>query len=312
MTMSLPVNAAPDPSSVWTGIHARVARLLTRPGEAGFVRELSAITDALLRAMDEDPEAGTFEMIHGEELAGYAVAHSLQTAFVASLAARRLGWSMADRRTVAQAALTMNIAMLALQNTLVRQTTPPTLKQRTEIATHPARSRALLEAAGITDTDLLDTVAQHHVTPGGHALPADRHRLNPRACLVHYADVYLAKLSPRATRAAIAVNVAARELGISAGGPDNPYVEAILQEMGAYPPGTFVKLRNGETAIVLRRGPTPDAPWVHSLMREDGSTLPAALRRDTALPLFKVVAALPRGLVMVRLNRQQLLAQATD
>ena len=36
------------------------------------------------------------------------------------------------------------------------------------------------------------------------------------------------------------------------------------------------------------------------------------LGRDTALPQFKVVAALPRGLVLLRLNRQQLLAQTTD
>ena len=38
----------------------------------------------------------------------------------------------------------------------------------------------------------------------GHALPSDRSQISPLTCLVHYADVYLAKLSPRATRGALA------------------------------------------------------------------------------------------------------------
>ena len=81
---------------------------------------------------------------------------------------------------------------------------------------------------------------------------------------------------------------------------------AILQEMGIFPPGTFVKLRNGETAIVLRRGPNPGSPVVHSVMDRDGRLLPRPLARDTALPEFKVVAALPRGQVPLHLDRQML------
>ena len=164
----------------------------------------------------------------------------------------------------------------------------------------------MLEAAGITDADWLDTIAHHHVTPGGHALPRQRRDLCPLACMIHYTDVYLAKLSPRATRAAIAVNGAAREFHVSAGGADNPFVTAILQEMGIFPPGTFVKLRNGETAIVLRRGATPDSPVVRSVMDCDAHALPAPLARDTTEPAFKVVAALPRGQVPLHLDRQML------
>jgi len=302
--------AAPDPFSAWHGVHARVAHLLRHPGDAAFVNELDALCDVILRTVDAAPEASLFEMIYGEEIAGYAIAHSLQTAFVTRLVAQRMGWSLADRQTVVKASLTMNIAMLALQDALVRQPTPPTLKQRQEIDSHPQRGRDMLAAAGITDADLLHTVAHHHVTPGGHALPADRSGLSPLACLVHYADVYLAKLSPRATRGAIAVNVAARELQTSAGGASNPYVTAIVQEMGIYPPGTFVKLRNGDTAIVLRRGETPDTPLVSSLLRADGTPYLMTQRADTTDLEHKVLAALPRGLVMLTLNRRRLFEQA--
>lgn len=121
--------------------------------------------------------------------------------------------------------------------------------------------------------------------------------------MLHYVDVYLAKLSPRATRAAMAVHIAAREFHVSAGGSDNPYVSAILDEMGVFPPGTFVKLRNGETALVLRRGPTPEAPVTHSLLSPDAQPMPTPTARDTTLAEYKVVAALPRG--QVKLTRQQ-------
>ena len=302
--------AAPDPFSVWHGVHARLARLLRHPADPGFATELDALTDVILKTVEAAPEASLFEMIYGEEIAGYAVAHSLQTAFVTALVAAALGWSPRERQIVVQASLAMNIAMLDLQDALVRQPMPPTLKQRQEIDSHAERGRAMLQAAGLADADLLHTVAHHHVTPGGHALPPDRRGLSPLACLVHYADVYLARLSPRATRAALAINVAARELQISAGGDANPYVTAIVREMGIYPPGTFVKLRNGDTAIVLRRGPTADTPVVGSLLRADGTPYLMTQALPTTESDHKVVAALPRGHVMLTLNRRRLYDQA--
>ena len=302
--------AAPDPFSVWHGMHDRVARLLRQPDSPRFVAELDAVTEVTLQTVDASPEASLFEMIYGEEIAGYAVAHALQTAFVTALVAQRMGWSLRDRQTLVKASLTMNIAMLDLQDALVRQPTPPTVRQRQEIDAHAARGRAMLEAAGVTDAVLLHTVAHHHVTDGGRALPADRSAISPLACLVHYADVYLARLSPRATRAALAVNVAARELQTSAGGQANPYVTAIVQEVGIYPPGTFVKLRSGDTAIVLRRGATPETPLVSTLLRADGTPYLMTQLTDTGEPDHKVVAALPRGQVMLTLNRRRLYDQA--
>lgn len=299
-----------DPFLLWSSIHKRTGMLLRQHKDnPRFAQDLSELAGVIHWAMQQDQEIGTFEMMHGETM-GYAIAHSLQTAFVASLAAGRLGWSESDRLTLVRASLTMNIAMLDLQDALVRQPTPPTIRQRQEIDSHPQRGRDMLAAIGITDAELLHTVAHHHVTPGGHALPADRSHLSPLACLVHYADVYLAKLSPRATRGAIAINVAARELHTSAGGTSNPYVTAIVQEMGIYPPGTFVKLRNGDTAIVLRRGTTPETPLVSSLLRADGTPYLMTQGVDANDPDHKVVAALPRGLVMLTLNRRRLYEQA--
>ncbi|WP_306565137.1 HD-GYP domain-containing protein [Aquabacterium sp.] len=294
-----------DPFALWSNILRNVAQVLLHPDSPTFVTEIKLLSGTIQKAMNDELEVGSFEMLHDQPV-GYAVMHSLQTAFVACLVAERFGWSEAERHTLLQASLTMNISMLNLQNVLAKQVTPPTPEQRGEIDAHPRKGRQMLEAAGVTDTDWLHTVEHHHVTQGGKPLPADRSALSPLACMIHYADVYLAKMSPRATRPALAVNVAARELYVHAGGPDNPYVAAIIKEMGIFPPGSYVKLANGDTGVVTRKGESASAPMVHSLISSDGWVFPDAKLRDTTKPEYKVVAAVPRDNVLLRLNRQRL------
>ena len=245
-------------------------------------------------------------MRRGEWIALADVSPALRTALVSALVAERCGWSPSARRTLVRAGLTMNIAMLDLQNTLATQTTPLTPAQRADIDSHPQRGRAMLEAAQVTCQDWLRTVEQHHVTVDGRDIPKDRTDISPLACMVHYTDVYLARISPRATRAAQAVNVAARDLFMKAGGADNPYAAAIIKEVGIYPPGSFVKLANGDTAVVTRKGATANAPLVHSLISSDGWVFPDAKLRDTTKGEYKVVATVPRDNVLLRLNRHRL------
>lgn len=302
---------AADPIACWDTLLAQAAHVLHHPSEAGFAPRLEALADAIFAALARDPDAGVFALLHGEDAAGYAVTHALRTALVSALVAERCGWSPSARRTLVRAGLTMNIAMLDLQNTLATQTTPLTPAQRADIDSHPQRGRAMLEAAQVTCQDWLRTVEQHHVTVDGRDIPKDRTDISPLACMVHYTDVYLARISPRATRAAQAVNVAARDLFMKAGGADNPYAAAIIKEVGIYPPGSFVKLANGDTAVVVRKGETAVTPQVHSLISADGWAFPDSKLRDTAKPEFKVTASVPRGNVMLTLNRAKLFGYAT-
>lgn len=302
--------ARKDPFNMWAQILKRTGQLLRNHHDnPRFAQDMSELSVQVQGAMKEDVNAGTFEMVNGE-VTGYSVTHSLQTAFVAALAAERFGWSESDRTTLIRAALTMNISMLDMQNALSQQTTPLSVQQKQDIANHAMKSRALLESSGVTCQDWLRTVAQHHVTIDGRGIPADRSDLSQLACMIHYADVYLAKLSPRANRPAIAVNIAARDLFLNSGGANNPFAASIIKEMGIFPPGSFVKLANGDTAVVVRPGETANTPHVHSLVSADGWVFPETKPRDTAKSEFKVVAAVPRNNVMMRLDRQKLFGYA--
>lgn len=298
--------ARKDPFSLWANILKHTGTLLrNHKTNPKFAQDVGTLSTQIQVAMKEDVDAGTFEMVNGDAQ-GYSVAHSLQTAFVGTLAAARFGWSDTEMTTLIRASLTMNIAMLDLQNALTQQTTPLTPQQKADVAAHPAKGRKILEECGVTCPDWLQAVEQHHITTDGKGLPQDNKAYSQVACMIHYSDVYLAKLSPRASRPAMPVNVAARELFLRAEGAKNPYAAAIIKEMGIFPPGSFVKLANGDTAVVVRPGETASTPQVHSLISADGWVFPETKHRDTARPEFKIVAAVPRGNVLMRLDRQKL------
>ena len=74
-----------------------------------------------------------------------------------------------------------------------------------------------------------------------------------------------------------------------------------------YPPGCFVRIASGETAVVLRRGPQANAPQVACVTNKRGDALQQPIRRDTGLlPEHAVAQVVPDRDVKVRIPSQQL------
>lgn len=300
-----------NPQALWADVQQRMERLLTRPLEpGGFQADVSKVAHDLRHSVDAHRDASLFEALQGDNPATYAVDHAMQTAFVANLVSEHMGWSDNERHCLTQAALTMNLGMGSLQAQLALQLSPLNGQQRQTVASHALDSREQLEAAGVSDADWLRAVEAHHVTPGGGPLPAHHEKLGEHACMLHYTDVYLAKISARASRPALPSHVAARSLFLQADGQHNPYVAAIIKALGLYPPGSCVKLANGELGIVVKRGEAAHLPEVHSLINSQGQPLPESVPRNTALAPFKVVDALPRGKLAHRLQRAPSAAHA--
>lgn len=304
---------AADPFSVWSEIQRQVGHLLRHHDESqNYQGYITTLGEQIRSAIGKDVDLGKFQMIQNEST-NYGVTHSLQTAFVAYLAAERLGASESERAVVVSAALTMNIAMLELQNVLVSQTTPLTPEQRHVINHHAQASSEILQERGVTQRDWLEAIEHHHPTQGGQPLPTDPDTaLSEVGCLIHYVDVYLAKLSARATRPALASQAAAQQLFLTGGGANNRFISAIVKEMGIYPPGTFVKLANGETAVVVRTGESAHTPQVRALSSSDGMPHMEPEPRDTANPKFKIVSTVPRANILIRLNRPRLLGYSQE
>ncbi len=207
------------------------------------------------------------------------------------------------------AAMTMNIGMTQLQDSLAVQTSPPTDAQQTLIRNHADASRHVLTSVGITDPDWLDVVATHHNAHDPHS-DVQTLGLVPRlAHTLRVVDRYAAMVSPRKSRTGRSVTESVRSIMASAVGAHDPVGFALVRAIGLCPPGTYVRMDSGETAVVLRRSAKANHPLVAMLISRKGDTFvpPRLHRTATSSPLIQ--AALTQDAVKVRVNHQSLLRQ---
>jgi HD-GYP domain-containing protein (c-di-GMP phosphodiesterase class II) len=292
----------------WADSMGEVGRLLRANPTGDFTHALDEAARPLLALIERDPDQAILQAVRGEAFDGnatYATRHAVHTATAACLAATRLGWSMAHKQCVLRTALTMNLAMVDLQNRLATQVSPVTPLQRAEIQGHPERSAAMLELAGVTDPDWLEAVRQHHEEPGGKGYPRGLAQVHAVAQLVHSADVFTAKLSPRGKRQPMLADAAARAQYQAVQG--DMMTAALIKEFGLYPPGCTVRLKSGEAGLVMRRGETASTPLVAVLTERDGGPRPEPMRRDTALAAYAIVAVMPPSGLKVRMPLETLL-----
>jgi len=189
--------------------------------------------------------------------------------------------------------------MTPLQNTLAEQPQEPSAEQRAAIETHAARSAQWLRELGVTDADWLHTVELHHE-------PQDD--LDTPTRLLQAVDRYAAQISPRETRAGRCVTDSGRQAVVAhSQGAVNAIGHALLRTVGICPPGSFVRLEDESTAVVLRRTDRPDAPWVAQVLDAAGAALADPTLIDTRLDGCGIAAALVAQTVRVRLNHARLL-----
>lgn len=293
---------------LWRDAMSHIGDVLRRPDATCFAGALDEAAAPVQALIARDPDLAIFQVLRQEANAHaqYGLSHSVHTAIVTQLVAQRLGWPDADRERAFKAALTMNISMLELQGVLAEQAGPPSAEQRRQIAEHPQRSREMLQAAGITDADWLRAVAEHHEERDGSGYPSGTREPSELATLLHRADVYTAKLSPRASREARAADEVGREIFMQ--DPGHPVCAALVKEFGIYPPGCFVVLASGETGVVVARGSTVMSPLVAALTNAYGAPLPEPVRRDTRLPLHAIVGVLQARQMRARLVPEKIAA----
>jgi HD-GYP domain-containing protein (c-di-GMP phosphodiesterase class II) len=254
----------------------------------------------LIALADRYPDKVLFQILRHDQtkLNSYGVSHSLHSAAVCCLSARRMGWDDAQRRTLVAAAVSMNLSMIELQGRLAVQPVPPNADQRAAIDDHPLRSAEMLRAAGVDCPLWLAAVEQHHELTDGSGYPRRRSDVGELAQALHYADVFTAKLSARSSRGPLMPNVAARQMFTDSAG--HPLAAALIKEFGMYPPGCFVRLASGEIAIVIHRGATVSTPVVACLTNAAGQAMMRPQRRETTDKASAIVALVADADVMVR------------
>ena len=273
----------------WLDLQQRVHALLIGEEAQGFAQRFDVLHAELQQQSLDHPEATLTTLIYlgSTEIDLYSATHSILVSVLCGLVAREvLNWPIEHVATVEKAALSMNIEMTALQDILSRQALRPSPEQHRLIDLHSLLSAELLLEFGVSDPLWLDAVRHHHDKLPGPLKPREPYARLAR--LIERADVYAARMAPRAGRSPLAPEVAMESCRLDENRQVDEAGAALIQAIGRYPPGSAVRLVNNETGIVIGRSRGGESPPVVVLLASDGSPLKQPVRRNTGLRPFRV------------------------
>lgn len=256
--------------------------------------------------MDPDVALGCILLNQDES---YGARHSVDTAVVSLLIARALKRPPDEMLLLAAAALTMNVAMLRQQEKLQEKNETLNAEEQEFIFQHPESGVRMLRSAGVDNEEWLSWVLHHHENEDGSGYPAKKTSADipQNAKIISLADRYCARVCARSYRKSMLPNAALRDILVEGKSKiDQMLVTVFIKELGTYPIGTFVKLENGETAVVTGKGSTTTTPYVHSLIGPRGAPLSFPIKRDTQKPLMAIREVLHRDQVPVKFTMRHL------
>lgn len=293
-----------DPFWVWDDLTAKLAFHLTHAPDPDQFQRRTEEMAGLIQALTQRGGDATIAIIMlTMDHRRYPIVHGLQVATLCEMLTKRIGWESNRRTPLLCAALTMNLGMLELQQQLSNQRDPLTPEQRKLVREHPLKSATLLRQAGVVSSSWLAAVETHHETSQGTGYPTGSCSPIEEALLLRTLDIFCAKVSPRLYRKPMSGTQAERVLFSDAClASGNPFIPALIKELGVYPPGSFVKLANGEIAIVLKRMGDIKAPMVMSITNTRGEPLIEPIRRDTSRDGFQIVGETRRDTIAAGIN----------
>jgi HD-GYP domain-containing protein (c-di-GMP phosphodiesterase class II) len=255
-----------------------------------FTEEIFALVEDIQRACHRDSHAALASLFVLEGNS-YPIKHSVDVAVLTELIAKRRGFSIEDRQSSIAAALTMNIAMIELQEKMFRQDQSPTEEQKIAIQEHSRQGVVMLKRAKVTNDLWLKSVLTHHEKVSGEGYPFKlRGEQYPEASqIISLADIYCAQLSPRSYRDPLLHKDILRDILLDKGETVSVEIAGLyIKELGSYPPGMIVQLANAEVGVVTKKGETPDSPIVHACMRPQVGNFNAPILRNTKMPAFAI------------------------
>jgi HD domain len=276
-------------------VQDRLEALLAQAAPQDFSSQVVALVTQLQHgySLDADAAIASIQVCHAGR---YSTRRMVHGAILGELLLRESGADDAERRSLMCAALTMNIAMLDLQDTLYSQASPPSQEQMDAVHRHPEQGVERLRQLGVTDPRWLMVVTQHHETIDGAGYPGALHgaQICHPAQVLSVADRYGAMATGRAYRAAALPNVVLRQLFMDKDKNVAASLAMLLvKAVGIYPPGSLVELANGDKAIVTKRTRSANHPVVRSVKTQRGQVLEQPRKHLSSEAAYAIIRILP-------------------
>lgn len=300
--------AEQDDRMDWLDLQEIANALLRDTHPTSFADRLNRLLRQLQRHSLRNPDGTLFALIYlsATDTHMYSATHAMLVSVMCGLAAKDvLNWPAEDQDLVVRAALTMNVAMTELQDRLALQLEPPSSTQRAAINSHAQRSAEQLRSMGFGEPDWLEAVQGHHTQAPGPL--AARSRAQRMARLIQRADMFAARLAPRAARAPIAPAAAMQACYFDEKKAIDEAGAALIKAVGIYQPGSFVRLATNEVAVVIKRGANTTTPRVAVLINRAGLPTVEPTIRDSSVREYRIVASVAHRDVKVQINLERLL-----
>ena len=295
------------PREAWSDLLLHTHTLLRETEPLEFMTRLATLRDAALKRLHAHPDATLMLLIFetSQEFVDYSARHALLTLLLADLVAQQMRLTPEMREALQGAALTMNYGAGAAHDRLAAQADAATPAQRLALAAHGDRAAVRLAQVGVKSEPWLTAVRLHHEAGAGPL--AGRSEGEQLARLLRRIDIFGARLSPRRNRKALSGAAAARAVFLDEHQQPDEAGAALIKVVGLYPPGTIVRLANGEIGIVFKRGFSANEPLVAALIGKSGSPLSNPVSRDTRLASQAIAASLAPAELKLRVNLEALL-----
>ncbi|MDE2417104.1 MAG: phosphohydrolase [Burkholderiales bacterium] len=308
---------AEDSRIDWLDLQVQTNYLLRDTNPESFQSRLERIDQVLSEQTRRNPDGTLFALIHlsATETQRYSATHAMLVSVMCAMASHEvLNWPDIVETTLRKTALTMNLCMTDLQDRLALQVEPPTAAQKAIIDHHAQASSELLRALGVGDPVWIQAVRDHHrLAPGPLREKNPAQRL---ARLVQRADMFAARLAPRASRAPISPAAAMQACYFDENHQVDEAGAALIKAVGIYQPGSFVRLATDEIAVVIKRGMNTSTPKVAVVVNRTGMPTGEPIIRDSAAREHRILASVPHREVKVKINLDRMLpltvASASD
>lgn len=276
--------------------------------ETDFPSKLLEVAKLVCHAVGLNSNIAIACVLLNQRSGDYPVRHCVDTAVVSILIARSMAISPEEITALAAAALTMNVGMIQHHAQLERKQYALSDDLVALIRKHPEDGVKLLEAAGVRDQNWLAYVLNHHENEDGTGYPAGKggKDIPLPAKIISLADRYCACVSARDFRKSTLPNMALRDIFLEKGKGIDPLLAAhFIKELGIYPPGTFVRLTNGEIGVVSQKGESGAAPIVHALVGPRGAPLAIPIKRDTSNEMLAIKETLREDQANIHFSMHQ-------
>ena len=240
-----------------------------------------------------EPDA-TIAAFHLPNEYAYSLFHSLQCAIVCTFIMQDEKYDQHKQNMIIAAALTANVGMHALQDQLAKQDGMLTPDQDDEVKLHPEKSLRLLQGVGVDDKEWLSAVLDHHERGDQQGYPRGlaMDKISDGGRMLSIADRYGAMVTMRDYRKPIFIKDALTTFLLDKGKSyDSRFALLLIKQLSIFPPGSFVKLNNGEIAVVIKRGiKNPMKPIVKSFLGPDNKRYINPLFRECGMNNYEVDA----------------------